>query len=121
MLDAIYEEDNFDNDDVEMVDVEEGELVGDHRDIKNDPARPVVDGDGDAEVSKQEEQSKNRRRRANKKKNRKRKRVAPGSGPDFTDINRSRSRFYLGPLQLLVPRDKVFICRSNSSSCLEAR
>ncbi|XP_030448396.1 uncharacterized protein LOC115671067 [Syzygium oleosum] len=88
VLDAIYEEDNFDNDDVEMVDVEEGELVVDHRDIKNDPTRPVVDGDGDAEVSKQEEQSKNRRRRANKKKNRKRKRVAPGSGPDFTDINR---------------------------------
>ncbi|KAF8040697.1 hypothetical protein BT93_B2814 [Corymbia citriodora subsp. variegata] len=84
VLDAIYEEDDFDNGDVEMVDVEEGELV-DRQDVQNDPARPV--GDGGAEMSKQEEQSKNRRRRA-KKKNRKRKRVAPGDGSNFTDINR---------------------------------
>lgn len=91
MLDAIYEEDDdFDNGgDVEMVDVEEGELV-DGQDARSDPARPGGDGGGAAaEDSKGDEQSRNRRRRANKKKNRKRKRGAPaGDGSNFTDINR---------------------------------
>ncbi|KAF7837988.1 Phosphorylated adapter RNA export protein, RNA-binding domain containing protein [Senna tora] len=80
ILDAINEQDSFDDvdDDVEMVDVEEGELV-DHT-SQNHMGQGST---GDINVANQESQSKNRKRRANKKKN---KRKRKGSGP--FDINR---------------------------------
>lgn len=80
ILDAILNEGQFDDvdDDVEMLDVEEGELL-DH-DSQNDMGQSST---GDINIANQETQSKNRRRRANKKKN-KRKRKVSGS----IDINR---------------------------------
>ncbi|KAI4316552.1 hypothetical protein L6164_024526 [Bauhinia variegata] len=75
ILDAIYEEENFDNvdEDVDMIDVEEGELV--ERNSQN------VMGQSSTEIANQESLSKNRKRRANKKK---RKRKSSGSN----DIDR---------------------------------
>ncbi|XP_027352364.1 uncharacterized protein LOC113863129 [Abrus precatorius] len=82
ILDAINEEDNFDDvdDDVDMVDVEEGELI--------EPDSQNVFGQssaGNINEANQEPNSKNHRRRGSKKKN-KRKRKSSGSNP--VDINR---------------------------------
>lgn len=77
ILDAIYEEDNL-NDDVDMVDVEEGELV--------DPVSRNVLGQssaGDINEVNHEPQNKNRKR--NKKKNKKKRK---GSGSNAMDVNR---------------------------------
>lgn len=83
ILDSINEEENLElyDDDVEMVDVEEGELV-------EDDSRNVLGQNGAAsedtnetDNKKQKPQSKNRRRRANKRKRK-------GSGSDAIDINR---------------------------------
>ncbi|XP_027356318.1 uncharacterized protein LOC113865775 [Abrus precatorius] len=82
ILDAINEEDNFDDvdDDVDMVDVEEGELVEpDSRNVL------VQSSAGNINEANQEPNSRNHRRRDNKKKN-KRKRKSSGSNP--VDINR---------------------------------
>ncbi|XP_054805526.1 uncharacterized protein LOC129308441 [Prosopis cineraria] len=80
VLDVIDEEERFDNvdDDVEMLDVEEGELL-DH-DSKTDMGQG---SSVDINVTNQESQSKNRKHRANKKKNKKKRK---GSGS--IDINR---------------------------------
>ncbi|RDY06008.1 hypothetical protein CR513_10082, partial [Mucuna pruriens] len=85
ILDAIYEEDNLDDvvDDVDMVDVEEGELV--------EPDTQHVLGQssaGDINEANQEPQSKNRKRRANKKKNKKKNKKRKGSGSNVMDIDR---------------------------------
>lgn len=79
IIQAIYEEDDFEDvEDVEMFDVEEGEIVGEKS--------PEVGkgGANDVSIGNQGSQSKNRRRRANKKKNKKKR---SGSAP-VTDINR---------------------------------
>ena len=65
ILDAIYEEDTLD-DDVDMVDVEEGELV--EPDSQNVLGQSSA---GDINEANQEPLSKNQKRRANKKKNKK--------------------------------------------------
>ncbi|XP_028782961.1 uncharacterized protein LOC114739057 [Neltuma alba] len=80
VLDIIDEEERFDNvdDDVEMLDVEEGELL-DH-DSKTDMGQ---DSSGDINRANKESQSKNRKRRANKNKNKKKRK---GSGS--IDVNR---------------------------------
>ncbi|GKA65315.1 putative phosphorylated adapter RNA export protein, RNA-binding domain-containing protein [Tanacetum coccineum] len=81
LLDSIFDVDNVeDMEDVDMVDVEEGELVGEshQRELGQNSS---VDGDPVA----QQPQSKNQRRRNKKKKNKKRK---GGPGSDVTDINR---------------------------------
>ncbi|KAF2304374.1 hypothetical protein GH714_030570 [Hevea brasiliensis] len=88
VLEAIYEEDDRleDAEDVEMVDVEEGELVEPMSQI--DQGQNCGDGGGGSVgdiVGNQASQSKNRRRRENKKKNRKKK---GNTGPNVTDINR---------------------------------
>ena len=89
ILDAILEEDNLDDvdvdadDDVEMVDIEEGELV-EHGSQQN--ALGQSSAGGDVDEAEKKSNSKNRRRRANKKKN---KRKRQGSGSGAIDINRS--------------------------------
>ncbi|EOY29856.1 hypothetical protein QUC31_020565 [Theobroma cacao] len=81
ILEAIYEEDGLgDGEDVEMLDVEEGELVD-----NNSGNYREKGGVADANIESEGSQSKNKRRRANKKKNRKKK---GGSGPKAFDINR---------------------------------
>ncbi|CAJ1973517.1 unnamed protein product [Sphenostylis stenocarpa] len=82
ILDVIYEEDDLSDvdGDVDMADVEEGELV--EPDSQNVLAQSSA---GDVNEANQEPLSKNRKRRANKKKNKKKKK---GSGPNATDINR---------------------------------
>lgn len=91
ILGVIYEdgEDNLeDGEDVEMLDVEEGELVE-----RNSSSQTNVEqsSNGDVSAGGQGSQSKNRRRRANKKKN-KRKRSVPG--PNVTNVNRLYSYSY---------------------------
>lgn len=84
ILDAIYDEDNLagvDDDDVDMIDIEGGELV--------EPDSQNVLGQSNAGITNeanQESLSKNSKRRANKRKKNKRKRR--GSGSKATDINR---------------------------------
>ena len=85
ILHAIYDEDNLDDldDDVEMMDVEEGELV------EHDSQHVLGESSaGDINIATQESLSKNRKRRANKKKN---KRKRKGSRSNGFDINRSLS------------------------------
>ncbi|XP_031264961.1 uncharacterized protein LOC116123306 [Pistacia vera] len=83
ILGAIYEDDNLEDlEDIEMLDVEEGELL--EHDSSTQTNLEQSHG-GDANVGNVELQSKNRRRRANKKKNKKKR---SGLGPKFTDINR---------------------------------
>lgn len=88
LLDALYEEeDNFEYDeDVEMLDVEEGELVECY--AQNDSSQIKTKKSDDTNVTNRQSQSKNRRRKANKKKN---KRKRSGLGPIVTDINRLNS------------------------------
>ncbi|KAF5468076.1 hypothetical protein F2P56_012257 [Juglans regia] len=81
ILEAIYEEDNLEDiDDVEMLDVEEGELLE-----PNPQNEKVLGGGGDVNLVSQGSQNKNHKRRASKKKNKKKK---GGTGPNVTDINR---------------------------------
>ena len=97
ILDTLNEEEIFEDDeDVEMLDVEEGELV--EHDSNND-----LDQSNVGHVN-QGSQSKNHKRRANKKKN-KRKRRGPGS--NVTDINRLLSElakkiFNIVPINSLI-------------------
>ncbi|GMI81409.1 hypothetical protein like AT3G20430 [Hibiscus trionum] len=82
ILESIYEEDEIgDVEDVEMLDVEEGELVD--NDSVNDREKTGVAADvnGESEGS----QSKNKKRKGNKRKNKKKK---GGPGPKTLDINR---------------------------------
>lgn len=81
ILEAIFEEDNLEDiDDVEMLDVEEGELVE-----TNSQNEKGMSSGGDVNIICNGSESKNRRRRANKKKNKKKR---GGLGPNVTDINR---------------------------------
>ncbi|KAA8525181.1 hypothetical protein F0562_006955 [Nyssa sinensis] len=81
ILDAIFEEDNIDDvQDVEMLDLEEGELVE-----QNSQTELGQSSGGDVKVVNQDSCSKNRKRRNNKKKNRRKK---GNSGPNVTDVNR---------------------------------
>ncbi|XWS26386.1 hypothetical protein CRYUN_Cryun26dG0027800 [Craigia yunnanensis] len=81
ILEAIYEEDDLvDGDDIEMPDVEEGELV--ENNLANDR---VKSGVADVNGENQGSQSKNKKRRANKRKNKKKR---CDSGPKALDINR---------------------------------
>ena len=80
LLDAIYEEDNLEGiDDVEMLDVEEGELV--EPNLHNEKGKS---SGGDVNLEIQGSQTKNRGLRARKKKNRRKK----GGSRPVTDINR---------------------------------
>lgn len=81
VLNAIYEDDTLeDAEDVEMLDVEEGELV-EHK-SQTDLGQGNRGGNN---AGNKGSQSKNHRRRANKKKNKKKR---SGPGPNVTDINR---------------------------------
>ena len=81
ILDSIFDEDNLeDAQDVEMMDVEEGELVG--QDSRTDLEETIG---GDFNAVNQESGGKNRRRKKTKKKNRRKK---GSSGSNVTDINR---------------------------------
>ncbi|KAK9063678.1 hypothetical protein SSX86_017549 [Deinandra increscens subsp. villosa] len=81
LLDSIFEGENVEDvEDVDMIDVEEGELVGNNHQVELGQ-KSSMDGDAVAEES----QTKNQKRRNRKKKNKKRK---GGSGSDVTDINR---------------------------------
>ena len=80
LLAAIYEEDNLEGiDDVEMLDVEEGELV--EPNLHNEKGQS---SGGDVNLGIQGSQSKNRGLCARKKKNRRKK----GGSRPVTDINR---------------------------------
>ncbi|CAL0332731.1 unnamed protein product [Lupinus luteus] len=76
ILESILEDNNVDDfdEDVEMIDIEEGELVEEH-DSVNVSEQTSVTAEGDHKKS----ESKNRKRRANKKKNRRKRN---GSGPN---------------------------------------
>ncbi|KAA0040009.1 uncharacterized protein E5676_scaffold266G00350 [Cucumis melo var. makuwa] len=78
ILEAIYEADEFENDDVEMADVEEGEFIDANINIEKSSFT-------DVQAPSTDQRSKNRKRRTKKKKN-KRKSSEPGS--NGTDINR---------------------------------
>ncbi|KAL8216553.1 hypothetical protein R6Q57_023390 [Mikania cordata] len=81
LLDSIFDVDNAEDlEDVDMVDVEEGELVGNNHQVEFGQSSSM-DHIGDAVA--QESQTKNQKRRNKKKKNKKKK-----SGSDVTDINR---------------------------------
>ncbi|KAG6674422.1 hypothetical protein I3842_15G040600 [Carya illinoinensis] len=81
ILEAIYEEDNLEDiDDVEMLDVEEGELLD-----PNPQNEKGLSSGGDVNLVSPGSQNKNHKRRASKKKNKKKK---GGTGPNVTDINR---------------------------------
>ncbi|MBA0564657.1 hypothetical protein Golob_009581, partial [Gossypium lobatum] len=81
ILAAICEEDDLgDGGDVEMLDVEEGELL-DSNSVNDRDKSGFADVNGENQGS----QSKNKKRRGNKKKNKKKK---SGSGPKPLDINR---------------------------------
>lgn len=85
ILGVIYEdsEDNLeDGEDVEMLDVEEGELVEHNLSSQTNVEQS---SSGDVSAGNQGSQSKNRRRRANKKTNKKKR---SGPGPNVTDVNR---------------------------------
>ncbi|XP_012077325.1 uncharacterized protein LOC105638175 isoform X2 [Jatropha curcas] len=84
VLDAIYEEGDElqDIEDVEMVDLEEGELVDQNLHINL--GQSVTEGGRDS-VGNQDSQSKNRKRRSNKKRNRKRR---GGAGQGVTNIDK---------------------------------
>ncbi|KAL5783372.1 hypothetical protein ACOSP7_008401 [Xanthoceras sorbifolium] len=83
ILGAIYEDDNLeDAEDVDMLDVEEGEFVEHNSRSQTNLGQS---SGGDVDVGNQESQNKTRKRRANKKKNRKKKN---GPGQNFTNINR---------------------------------
>ncbi|KAI4377657.1 hypothetical protein MLD38_015249 [Melastoma candidum] len=81
ILGAIYDEDDHEDiyDDVEMVDVEDGEIV--------DSVAGGGEGADDGTPAKQEPRSKNRRRRANERKNKRKNKRKRGSSP-CTDIDR---------------------------------
>ncbi|KAK1436061.1 hypothetical protein QVD17_01836 [Tagetes erecta] len=81
LLDSLFDAENVeDMEDVDMVDVEEGELAGNNPQVELGQNSNM---DGDAVA--QESQTKNQKRRNKKKKNKKKK---GGSGSDVTDINR---------------------------------
>lgn len=83
LLDSIFDAENVeDMEDVDMVDVEEGELVG-----NNDQPQLAQNSnvDGDPVAQEVESKNKSKRNRNRKKKNKKKK---GGSGSDVTDINR---------------------------------
>ncbi|KAI7733260.1 hypothetical protein M8C21_020288 [Ambrosia artemisiifolia] len=81
LLDSIFDAENVeDMEDVDMVDVEEGELVGNDHQVASGQSSSMG---GDAIA--QESQTKNRKRKNKKKKNKKRK---GGPGSDVNDINR---------------------------------
>ncbi|CAK7353054.1 unnamed protein product [Dovyalis caffra] len=88
ILEAILDDDDDNLEDVDMLDVEEGEFVVDdnsHTDLGlNSGSR---DGGG-ANVGNAESQSKNQRRRANKKKKKNKKKRGGGPGSNVTDINK---------------------------------
>ncbi|KAL8145922.1 uncharacterized protein LOC141707179 [Apium graveolens] len=80
ILDSIFDEEKFDDvDDVEMLDVEDGELVEEN--VMN-----VGQSSGrDTALTNHESQNKNRKRKNRKKQKKKR---GSNSGPKVTDINR---------------------------------
>ncbi|MFS8003032.1 putative phosphorylated adapter RNA export protein [Helianthus anomalus] len=81
LLDSIFDAENVeDMEDVDMVDVEEGELVGNNHQVELAQSSSMV---GDSVG--QESETKNRKRKNKKKKNKKKK---GGSGSDVKDINR---------------------------------
>lgn len=88
ILDSIFGEDNLEDvEDVEMLDVEEGELT--EHNLKTEVGQSSGEvgrsSGGDVNITGQESQNKNRRRRNNKKKH---KRKKGNSGPNVTDVNR---------------------------------
>ncbi|GMQ03627.1 hypothetical protein CsSME_00049367 [Camellia sinensis var. sinensis] len=81
ILDAIFDEDNLEDvQDVEMMDIEEGELV--EQDSQTESRQTIG---GDVNAINQEPRVKNHKPKSKKKKNKKKK---GNSGPNVTDINR---------------------------------
>lgn len=80
ILDSIFDEEKFEDvDDVEMLDVEDGELV------EENVTNVGQSSGGDTTITSQEFQNKNRKRKNRKKQKRKK---GSNSGPNVTDINR---------------------------------
>lgn len=95
LLDSLFDAENVeDMEDVDMVDVEEGELAGNNPQVELGQSSNM---DGDAAA--QESQSKNKKRRNKKKKNKKKK---GGSGSDVTDINRYFLYIALSQVSIIV-------------------
>lgn len=119
ILDALYEEDNFEGDeDVEMLDVEEGELVEHNSQTASDQIKSK--GSEDVNVINQESRSKNRKRRPNRKKN---KRKRSGLDPNVTDINRlfsakSRNEKSFSSISKFLHKIPLTICASTACFCL---
>ncbi|KAF5748300.1 hypothetical protein HS088_TW04G00252 [Tripterygium wilfordii] len=86
ILEAIYEEDDLvDGEDVEMIDVEEGECVDKESHIGSGGTDVGQSIGGNVSSVNQGSESKNHRRKANKKKNKKKRR---GPLSNVTDVNR---------------------------------
>lgn len=80
ILDSIFDDEKFEDvEDVEMLDVEDGELV------EQNVSNVGQSSGGDTTLTSQESENKNRRRKNKKKQKRKR---GSNSGPNVTDINR---------------------------------
>ncbi|KAK6927307.1 Phosphorylated adapter RNA export protein, RNA-binding domain, partial [Dillenia turbinata] len=106
ILETLYEEDNLEDlEDVEMLDVEEGELLEEKPQIQSGQNS----GRGDANIVVQDTCSRNRRRRSNKKKS---KRNKSSSVPNVTDIN----RFVIDTCKRLKERKSYLIW--NAVGCL---
>jgi len=82
ILHVIYDDDNFD-DDVDMIDVEEGEFV--EPNLQNGLGQSSA---GDITEANQESYSENSKCGVSKKKKKKNKRKRKGSGPKVTNIDR---------------------------------
>ncbi|CAI8599395.1 unnamed protein product [Vicia faba] len=83
ILDVIYDDDNLDDDDVDMIDVEEGELV--EPDSKNVVGQS---GDGDVIEANQESHGENSKCGASKKKRKRNKKKRKGFGSKVMNIDR---------------------------------
>lgn len=85
VLDTVFEDDNSEDfEDVEMLDVEEGELV--EQDLEVEIGEN--NSGGDVKVVNAECDADNPRQKKNKKKKKKNKRKRSNSGPNVNDINR---------------------------------
>ena len=105
ILDAIFDEDNFE-DVQDMMDIEEGELVG--HDSDTELGQNVS---GDVHAVNQESGIKNNNKENKKYKKRKNRRKKGSSGPKVIDID----RFFVHPCYISYIR--LFCLANNTSVC----
>ena len=89
ILEAILDDDDDNLEDVDMVDVEEGEfLVDDNSHVDSGLNNGSHDGGGEnAGIAEAQSKNQRRRRSGNKKKRKNKKRGGGGPGSNVTDVN----------------------------------